>query len=91
MVSHDKTLQVSISSDNYKNGWRANNSSNNAFIVYKIGTDNKYSVKNDDIVLSVNSGETYNGEARQPLYFVIDKVNTNGYYYDILTFLTSVR
>jgi len=91
LISDNKVLKISLSSKNYNGGWRADkiNEENN-YIFYEIGTNNKYLVDLDTIILAVNSGEKYNGEVTQDLYFRVASKGS-GDYYDILTFIVSVK
>ena len=91
LISNGKTLNISLSSDNYNNKWRAKDLvTGKEYVAYKIGIDDKYSVENGDIVLAVNSGEKYNDEVSQDLYFKLIEKTVSGYYHDVLTFITEV-
>lgn len=91
LISDNKILKVSVYSDNYNNGWRAENvMEEDNYIFYEIGTDDKYLVDLDTVILFVNSGEKYNSEIAQELYFRVASKGS-GNYYDILTFVSHVE
>ena len=50
----------------------------------------KYTIKDGDIILSVNSGEIYADELSQNLYFKLVNTSVTGHYHDILTFVTNI-
>jgi len=93
MLGANKILEVSISGDDYINGWELIDISETSNrISYAIGTTvGSNNIMNGSVVLSVNAGEAYNSIVSENLFFtILDNLTRSGIYRDTLTFTVNI-
>lgn len=93
MINTNSILKIYIKSDNYKDNWQLFNiQDKNDKMIYFIRLDGeKNNLINNDLILTINSGEAYNSQIKRILKFILDKTIKSGNYTDTLTFVTNVE